>query len=220
MTNILSCFTLLMLFMMNAAEKITLHAISNVSISIQNATSIRVNGTCEQCICHLLFNKTSATAFNCFKQNETCELFFEPLDSSTIVIHNDSTSVFYFFPFLQHTTTTATVPVTTSYLTSVSGSSIVSNENTEERMYLLVLEFVLNHNVEFSLAHLDTKPITTNSKYSKSLSNSLHLQIILPLVVSMTSTHPTTCKFQNDHSTFNVSSVTFLFTSCFVYRDK
>ena len=48
--------------------------IHNVSLTVLNTNTTRINGTCEQCVCSLLVG-SAFFALNCFHDNRTCNLY-------------------------------------------------------------------------------------------------------------------------------------------------
>jgi hypothetical protein len=97
--------------------------IQNVSLVMFNTNSTTINSTSKQCLCAILLNITSCSSFNCFKNNNTCEIFLKPLETGSFTLVNSSASSFYFFPFSINDMTSTIAPITQS--SSISRSSIV-----------------------------------------------------------------------------------------------
>jgi hypothetical protein len=70
--------------------------IHNVSLRMLDYNSTVINGTCDECLCIMLLNATWISAFNCFQNNQTCELFPNPLKTSSLLLMNSSASSIYF----------------------------------------------------------------------------------------------------------------------------
>ncbi|CAF4151282.1 unnamed protein product [Adineta steineri] len=89
-------------------------------ISHFNSTTT-INGTCDQCICLMLMNVTSISSFNCFRNNNTCEIFSKPVVTSQLSLVSNSNSSVYFIslPIDDIQLTTAAIQETTSSFTSL-----------------------------------------------------------------------------------------------------
>ena len=68
----------------------------NGSMRALNSYPSTVNGICYECLCMMLLNITSIFAFNCFRNNQTCQIFAEVLGRSSISISVDLTASVYF----------------------------------------------------------------------------------------------------------------------------
>lgn len=123
MTKSLNYLIVFILLITGATEKLMISTVSHISISVPNTASVLVNGNCQQCLCHIIVNTSDTTSFNCFTNNDTCQLFSIPLDTSEITAHKDSNSVFYFF-----SSTKGSPSSTTMSSTEVRSSSRSSGE--------------------------------------------------------------------------------------------
>jgi len=94
--------------------------IHNVSLQMLDYNSTTINSTCDECLCAMLLNTTSISAFNCFQNNRTCEIFSGPLKISSFLLMNNSASSIYFasLPIDDETLTTNIVAQSTSDFTS------------------------------------------------------------------------------------------------------
>jgi hypothetical protein len=83
--------------------------IHNATLHALNSNSSIVNGSCNECLCMMQLNTTMIYAFNCFRNNGTCELFSHAFEINSITIKNHSTSSIYFIslPFDNSTSATA-----------------------------------------------------------------------------------------------------------------
>jgi hypothetical protein len=70
--------------------------IYNVSLQMSDYNSTIINGTCNECLCAMVLNKTSIYAFNCFQNNGTCEIFSKAFNTSSFSLRNNSASSVYF----------------------------------------------------------------------------------------------------------------------------
>ena len=96
----------------------TIPVIYNVSLQLMNYNATIINGTCDECLCTMLLNMTSISAFNCFQNNKTCEMFYTSLETSSFLLMNNSASSVYFTSLPsdnQALTSTAIVQSTSSY---------------------------------------------------------------------------------------------------------
>ncbi|CAF1449730.1 unnamed protein product [Adineta steineri] len=66
-----------------------------MQISHFNSTTI-TNSTCDQCICLMLMNVTPISSFNCFRNNNTCEIFSKSVVTSQLSLASNSNSSVYF----------------------------------------------------------------------------------------------------------------------------
>ena len=73
--------------------------IQNISLIVSNTTSSFINGTCDECRCNMLTNARTISAFNCFRMNNTCELFLNTLQSKSFSIMHNPMSSLHFFPY-------------------------------------------------------------------------------------------------------------------------
>ena len=63
------------------------------SIRLINAPII--NGTCEECLCSIIKNSLEIGSFNCFINNNTCQLFSKA-NFYEYWFNNDTEAIFYF----------------------------------------------------------------------------------------------------------------------------
>jgi hypothetical protein len=92
----------------------TIGVISNVSLVVPNTNSSIINGTCNECLCTMLLNATPISALNCFRTNNTCEIFSSTLASESFSLMASNTSSFYFFPYFIADVTSTTTQTTQS----------------------------------------------------------------------------------------------------------
>lgn len=74
---------------------VSIPVIRNVSLQMFGYNSTTINGTCHECLCAMVLNKTSISSFNCIHNNQTCELFFQPLNTTSFSLISDTTSSVY-----------------------------------------------------------------------------------------------------------------------------
>jgi len=55
-----------------------------------------MNGTCHTCLCAMLLNPTEIFAFNCFHNNDTCQIFFMSFITNSFSLMRNSESSLYF----------------------------------------------------------------------------------------------------------------------------
>ncbi|CAF3928853.1 unnamed protein product, partial [Adineta steineri] len=96
--------------------------IHNVSMQILsfNSTTV-INSTCDQCICLMLMNVTPISSFNCFRNNNTCEIFSKSVVTSQLSLVSNSNSSVYFIslPTNDIQLTTAAIQENTSGFTGL-----------------------------------------------------------------------------------------------------
>jgi hypothetical protein len=96
-------------FDMFSAGNSYIRVIGNVSLVMSNTNSTLMNGTCNQCLCAALLNSTmSISSFNCFHNNNTCEMFTLSLANGSYSLMPLSTSSLYLFPLLTYKTISTT----------------------------------------------------------------------------------------------------------------
>jgi hypothetical protein len=90
--------------------------IHNVSLQMLDYNSTIINGTCNECLCEMLLSTESISAFNCFQNNNTCEIFSQSLKTSSFLLMNNSASSIYFtsLPIDDETLTTTIAAQSTS----------------------------------------------------------------------------------------------------------
>jgi hypothetical protein len=88
--------------------------IYNVSLVTANTNSTIIPGTCDECLCAVLLNATLSACFNCFRNNNTCEMFSTFPELGLYSLANNSESSFYFFSLPNYDTTLAIAPSTSS----------------------------------------------------------------------------------------------------------
>ncbi|CAF4051395.1 unnamed protein product [Adineta steineri] len=89
-------------------------------VSHFNSTTI-INSTCDQCICLMLMNVTPISSFNCFRNNNTCEIFSESVVTSQLLLVSNSNSSVYFIslPINDIQLTTAAIQESTNSFTGI-----------------------------------------------------------------------------------------------------
>jgi hypothetical protein len=94
--------------------------IHNATLQVLDYNSTTINGTCQECLCVMLLSETPISAFNCFQNNETCEMFFKSLTINSISLMNNSASSVYFIllPINDTIWTVATIADITNSSTS------------------------------------------------------------------------------------------------------
>ena len=70
--------------------------IHNSTLRVLNSTSSFMNGICDECICTMMLSTMSISALNCFRNNNTCELFSVAFDINSMVLTSDTTTSIYF----------------------------------------------------------------------------------------------------------------------------
>jgi hypothetical protein len=92
--------------------------IHNVSLQMLNYNSTIINGTCNECLCTMLLNITLIFSFNCFQNNNTCEIFSKSLDTNSFLLINNTASSLYFIslPTIDSTLEITSTAQTTSEL--------------------------------------------------------------------------------------------------------
>lgn len=97
--------------------------IHNVSLEVFGYTPTTMNGTCDECLCAMLLNKTSISSFNCIQSNKTCELFSQALNTSLFSLINNTASSVYFIT-LPNNSSTLAITSTAQYTSSFFRESI------------------------------------------------------------------------------------------------
>lgn len=123
MAKSLKYLVLFILLITGAAEKLIMSTVSQISISVKNTASVPFDGTCQQCLCYIMIRARDTTSFNCFTNNDTCELFSMPLDTPGVIADKNSKSVFYFF-----SSTKSSSSSTALWATEVGSSTRSSGE--------------------------------------------------------------------------------------------
>ena len=96
MWQILICLLLIQHLEIVSTSVQSVGIVHNVSVKTFIVNSTIVNGTCHECLCAVLSNRTSSFFFNCFSNNSTCEMFVEPLIMGSFVVVDNAASSFYF----------------------------------------------------------------------------------------------------------------------------
>jgi hypothetical protein len=101
--------------------------IHNVSLRMLNYNSTTINGTCGECLCAMVLNPASIYSFNCFQNNNTCEIFSKSLTTGSFLLMNNSASSVYFTSLLidDETLTSTVVAQSTSDFTSKLFSTFI-----------------------------------------------------------------------------------------------
>jgi len=96
--------------------------IYNVSLEMLDYNSTIINGTCHDCLCTMIMNSTMISAFNCFQNNNTCEIFSKSLKTDSFSFMNNTASSVYFISLPINDSATAITSATqnTSSFTSQS----------------------------------------------------------------------------------------------------
>jgi hypothetical protein len=99
-----------------ASSMNSITVIHNVSLRMLNYNSTIMNGPCQECLCAMFLNATPISAFNCFKNNKTCELFSNSLQSSFFTLTKNEASSVYFssLPIDSPTSETTFIPQSTT----------------------------------------------------------------------------------------------------------
>jgi hypothetical protein len=90
--------------------------IHNVSLQAFNYNSTTINGTCDACLCAMLLNTTEISCFNCFSNNNTCEIFSKSFTIGSFSLINNSAASVYFL--LLPINEIASTIISTAYTTS------------------------------------------------------------------------------------------------------
>lgn len=108
MWQIFVCSLLLQHFVEICSGLDSIPVIHNASLNILGYNSTTINGTCDECLCVMLLNRISISAFNCIPNNKTCELFFLPLNTSLFWLRNNTASSVFFISLSGSSLATAT----------------------------------------------------------------------------------------------------------------
>ena len=108
MWTLLICIFLIQYWETISTSTQSVAVIRNVSVVPFNTSSLIINGTCNECLCTILLQTTSFSSFNCFSNNNTCQMFSEVLIMGSFVLKNSTTSSFYFFSWPIEVTTMKT----------------------------------------------------------------------------------------------------------------
>lgn len=103
---------------------IRLGVVYNTSIIASTSKSFMIYGNCKQCFCNISQNFRNATSFNCFLNNNTCQVFTESIDEMNIKIVQNSNTIFY---FLQNPLDYTTHPIDLTSESSRTHTSIQSS---------------------------------------------------------------------------------------------
>jgi alpha-amylase/alpha-mannosidase (GH57 family) len=79
-----------------SSSVIHIPVIHNATLQMLDYNATIINGTCHECLCAMVLNTTSISAFNCFQNNNTCELFSKSLMTNSFSLINNSASSVYF----------------------------------------------------------------------------------------------------------------------------
>lgn len=90
-------FFLIEYFQIVGSNKRSIGIVRNITVIPLNMTSTIINGTCHDCLCALVINESFSSSFNCFRNNNTCEVFSQSLDPGSFILMNNTPNVFYFF---------------------------------------------------------------------------------------------------------------------------
>jgi hypothetical protein len=92
--------------------------IHNVSLQAFNYNSTTIDGTCHACLCAMLLNTTQISYFNCFPNNNTCEIFSKSFTIGSFSLINNSAASVYFLslPINEIASTIISTAYTTSSL--------------------------------------------------------------------------------------------------------
>lgn len=100
---LIQIFTMLSLFLLllvQSTTSILIGSMSNVSYQSNDTISVTFNGTCTQCLCEAFVSNPSPNyvAFNCYANENKCDLFHNYSISYQLV--TNTSSQFYFYPNL------------------------------------------------------------------------------------------------------------------------
>lgn len=108
MWQILRCFFLIGYVQTISNSMKSVGVIHNVSVNVLNQTSTIINGTCKECLCVLVINTCFSSSFNCFSNNNTCQVFSQSFNQDSFIIKNSTLSSFYFFSQVSNGTSLTT----------------------------------------------------------------------------------------------------------------
>jgi hypothetical protein len=105
--------------------------ISNVSLRVLDSSSTTMNGTCQTCLCAMILNTTQIFAFNCFHNNDTCQIFSKSFITNSFSLTNNSESSLYFLslPINNGTSEITSTGYSTSWLMGKSLSLAIMQVN-------------------------------------------------------------------------------------------
>ena len=87
MWEFLQYFFLIGHFQVVVSSRRSIGIVRNATMMALNMSSIIINGTCRDCLCSLASNEKFSSSFNCFSNNNTCEVILSI--SRTRIIHID-----------------------------------------------------------------------------------------------------------------------------------
>lgn len=74
----------------------TVPVIHNAALVVLGKIPTRINSTCQQCICKMLFQQlNNITAINCIPSQLICEIFVDSLETNSFVFKSNSSSTIY-----------------------------------------------------------------------------------------------------------------------------
>ena len=100
--------TLLVLFQsIENSDATSIGLIPNVSLWFSNASPSLIDGDCQQCLCSLTLNP-NFSSFNCYTNNQTCQIHHQSDQNQSFQLIPSLVSVFYFLslPTVQSTANT------------------------------------------------------------------------------------------------------------------
>ena len=83
------------------SKAVTYGVIRNTSVKIISGNATNISGTCESCLCALI-SDPSLFAFNCFKNNLTCEMHYEADQNKPYTLLDSTLSEYYFISLPTH----------------------------------------------------------------------------------------------------------------------
>ncbi len=142
--------------------------ISNVSLQVLDSSSTTMNGTCHTCLCAMILNTTEIFAFNCFHNNDTCQIFSKSFTTNSFSLMNNSESSLYFLslPINNETSAITSAAYTTSSLMGKSLTLAIMQLN------IIIHRFLICVNDQTRITTIFRSNLYTFSSYFSILKSS------------------------------------------------
>ena len=101
------------------SKAVTFGVIRNASVKIISGNTTTISGICDTCLCALI-SDPSLFAFNCFKNNLTCEMHYATDQNKPYTLLDSTLSEYYFISLPTYRASTAIVSTTLKPSTSTS----------------------------------------------------------------------------------------------------
>ncbi|UJR18554.1 hypothetical protein I4U23_005461 [Adineta vaga] len=149
-----SVFFGIIFFQIISGQMRKIPVIHNVSMQILSLNSPTIiNGSCKECLCFMLRNPIKISSLNCFRNNETCEIFTESYSTNQLLLFNNFQSSIYFLslPFDNIQLSTNIIQENTNHLqVSSTTTPIYSCGKSFQSQYMIEEYYNANLSCPFS----------------------------------------------------------------------